>query len=136
MPEEFTREPLPSGKVIMRRFDKAGVLIEESHAYGAIDIGITFAFRDGVKIDEFYFAKNKMVSRKTYEKARINYRDMPPADSSTEDFGASLIRGAGEERKQWRNESKTHRPHAEEAQKIDNFCEELIRKGKSEDAVE
>jgi hypothetical protein len=90
MSEQFTRESLPSGKVIMRRFDKTGVLIEESHAHGTVDICITFAFRNGAKIDESYFAKRKMVSRKTYEKARLNYPDMPPADSSTEDFGASL----------------------------------------------
>lgn len=68
MPKEFTRESLPSGKVIMRCFDKAGVLIEESHAYGAINLCITFAFRDGVKTDEAYFSKSKMVSRKTTRK--------------------------------------------------------------------
>jgi hypothetical protein len=137
MAEQITREILPSGKLIIRRFDKISVLVEESHSHGDdLDICISFTFQNGLKTHETYFAKKRMVSRKTYEKARINFPDMPPADSSTEDFGASLIRGAGEERKQWRNESKTHRPHPEEAQKIDNFCEELIRKGKSEDAVE
>jgi hypothetical protein len=136
MPEQFTREILPSGKVIMRRFDKAGILVEESHSHADLDIGISFTFRNGVKTDESYFAKGKMVSRKTYEKARLNYSDMPPGDSSIEDLGALLIRGAAEERKQWQNEAKGRRPNREEARRIDDFCEALIKKGNSQDAVE
>lgn len=61
---------------------------------------------------------------------------MPPADFSIEDFGAMLIRGAADERAQWRNEAKTHHANREEAQRIDNFSQELMRKQKSEDAIQ
>ena len=99
MPEQFTREKLPSGKVIIRQFDKKGVLVEESHSHGEdLDICISFEFQNGRKTHETYFGKKRMVGRKTYEKACLNYPDMPPADSAIEDFGASLIRGAAQER--------------------------------------
>jgi len=70
-------EVLPSGKTIIRTFDKNGSLCEEDHAYGSLDIGISYKFVDGVKIEETYFSKARLVSRKSYEKARSKYPICP-----------------------------------------------------------
>ena len=76
-------EKLSSGKTIIRRYDdNDGSLVEETHGYGILEIAIKYTFSKGVKTDELYFAKRRMVSRRTYEKARIDYADMPPADGT------------------------------------------------------
>jgi hypothetical protein len=67
MEHVFKHEQLPSGKVIIRHFGEDGSLLEEQHTYGPLDIGISYAFKGGNKIDEIYFAKRRMVSRRTYE---------------------------------------------------------------------
>jgi hypothetical protein len=85
-------EKLPSGKVIRRRFNPDGSLNEEVHVYGAIDVGISFGYENGVKIAETYFAKSRLVSRRSYEKARANYPDMPAPDPALEDWGAGLLK--------------------------------------------
>ena len=92
----FKHEQLPSGKVIMRLFADDGTLLEERHTYGVLDIGIQYDFSEGAKIAETYFAKRRIVGRRTYEKARVAYADMPPADAASEDFGASLLATAQE----------------------------------------
>jgi hypothetical protein len=86
-------EKLPSGKAVSRRFGKDGSLIEETHSYGVLDIAIQTSFKDGIKTDELYFAKRRMVSRRSYEKNRIGYADMPPADNVIEDIGSLLLSG-------------------------------------------
>ena len=107
-------EQLPSGKVVIRRFGDDGLLADEQHSHGLLDIGIRYDFKAGVKIDETYFANRRMVGRRTYEKARVAYPDMPPADNAIEDFGASLLT---EVRKQQR------RKKAEAAERLANSAE-------------
>ena len=85
-------EVLPSGKTIIRHFNEDGSLREEIQMHGLIDIGITRRFRNAEITSEDYFSKNRMVSRKSYEKARCNYPDMPAADTSIKDIGADLLR--------------------------------------------
>ena len=99
MEHEFKHEQLPSGKLIFRHFGD-GFLVEEHHTYGVLEIGIKYDFDAGVKVAESYFAKRRTVSRRTYEKARVSYPDMPPADATVEDFGASLLRGASKQQRQ------------------------------------
>jgi hypothetical protein len=84
-------EKLPSGKSVVRQFADDGTLMREQHSYGLIDIGITFHFIGGVKVEELYFAKRRMVGRRAYEKARAAYPDMPAADLSIEDTSGSIM---------------------------------------------
>ncbi len=85
-------EKLPTGKITARRFNRNGTLIEEHHVYGDFDIGIKCFFKAGVKTDEMYFSKGRLVSRRIYEKARTDYKDMPPADQTMEDWAGQLLR--------------------------------------------
>jgi hypothetical protein len=111
MKNDFKHEQLPSGKVIVGHFGEDGTLIEETHSYGLLEIGIKYDFKAGVKVDETYFAKRRLVSRRSYEKARVVYPDMPPADNSVEDFGALLLQGM--RRQQRQNKAEAERRLAE-----------------------
>jgi hypothetical protein len=135
MEHTFKHEQLPSGKVIMRHFDGEGALVEETHAYGILAVAIKYEFRAGAKVDETYFAKRRMVSRRTYEKARTAYPDMPAADSTIQDGGAELLRAVAKERKERSAAAKHHFPDPAEAAKLDAFCAMLMQKGKRENAV-
>lgn len=108
-------EVLPSGKTIIRQFGKDGSLCRESHNYGAIDIGISYTFQKGVKIEETYFSKSRLVSRKSYEKARANYPDMPPSDNSIEDWGKDLLRDLRAQQKQRKLETEGRVAESEES---------------------
>ena len=136
MKQDFEYERLPSGKEITRRFAQDGSLLEESHNYGGLDIGIRYEFSAGVKVDESYFAKRRLVSRRTYEKARLAYTDMPAADGTLGDGWDKLLRGAAKERRQRSAEAKQHSPAPDEALKSDAFCSKVMDKGKREDAVQ
>lgn len=108
-------EVLPSGKTIIRQFDKDGSLCRESHNYGAIDIGISYTFQKRVKIEETYFSKSRLVSRKSYEKARANFPDMPPSDNSIEDWGKDLLRDLRARQKQRKLETERRLAESEES---------------------
>jgi hypothetical protein len=136
MERVYKQEELPSGKVIVRTLGEDGSLIEESHGYGALDIGINYSFDAGVRISETYYAKRRMVSRRTYEKARAAYADMPAADATLKDWGADVLKAAAKERRQHRMEAKRHTPDADEARRLDGFCSAIMDKGKREDAVQ
>jgi hypothetical protein len=86
------REQLPTGKTIARRFSRNGSVVEEHHFYGDLDIGIKYFFKSGVKTDEMYFFRGRLVSRRVYEKARADYKDMPHADQKSEDWGGQLLK--------------------------------------------
>jgi hypothetical protein len=107
-------EQLPSGKVILRRFGEDGSVVEEQHSYGLLDIGIKFGFKDGVKLDETYFCKGALVSRRSYERARVAYADMPPADHAVEDFGGLLLHDV--RRQQRQNKAEAERRLGESAE--------------------
>jgi hypothetical protein len=79
-----------------------------------LDIGISYDFTAGEKVAETYFAKRRIVSRRTYEKARVAYPDMPPADNAVEDFGSSLLQGA--RKQQGQNKAEAERRLAESAE--------------------
>lgn len=98
--QRYTEEQLPSGKKIQREFDQAGGLERELHGYGFLDIMIQYDFSNGIKTDETYFVKRRMVSRRSYEKARLAYADMPPADETIEDWGKLLLSGLRKQQKQ------------------------------------
>lgn len=136
MEHAFKHEQLPSGKVIIRHFGEDGSLVEETHCFGALDVAIKYDFRAGVKVDETYFAKGRLVGRRTYEKTRTTYTDMPAADGTVEDSGAELLRALAKERRQRSAEAKQHRPNPDEARKNDAFCSMVMDKGRREDAVQ
>jgi hypothetical protein len=77
-----------------------------------------------------------MVSRRTYEKVRLAYPDMPPADNAIEDWGAKLLRGMAKEKQQHRAEAERHIPNSEEARKSDAFCSSLMERGKCSEVRE
>jgi hypothetical protein len=113
MEHEFKHEQFPSGKVIFRhRCD--GALVEEHHTYGVLDIGIKCDFKAGIKVEETYFVKRRTVSRRTYEKARVAYPDMPHADNTVEDFGGALLQMARKQQRQ--NKVEAERRLAESAE--------------------
>ena len=114
MEHVFKHEQLPSGKTIIRHFGDDGSLVEETHGYGVLDIAIKCNFQAGTKIDETYFAKGRMVSRRSYEKARATYTDMPVADNTLEDFGSSLLQMVRKQQRQ--NKAATERRLAESAE--------------------
>lgn len=128
-------EQLVSGKIIVRHFADDGSLVMELHSHGVLAIGIQFDFVKETKMGETYFVKRRLASRRTYEKARTAFKDMPAADCAQEDTGAELLRAVANERKQRQEESKQHQPNAEEARKLDVFCSGLMSDGTCEDAV-
>ena len=136
MEHVFQHEQLPSGKVIIRHFGDDGSLVFEQHSYGMLDIGIKYDYIAGVKTGETYFYKRRLVSRRTYEKGRSDYEDMPAADSTLEDWGASLLQAVGRERRQRTAQAKQHNPDPDVALKNDAFCSGVMDKGKREDAVQ
>lgn len=136
MERVFRNEELPSGKVIFRDFDEDGSLLQEMHGYGTLDIAIKYAFDAGIKVCETYFAKRRMVSRRTYEKARTAYTDMPAADATLKDIGAEMLRVVAKERRQRGLEAKQHRPDPDDARRLDAFCSMIMAKGIREDAVQ
>jgi hypothetical protein len=133
MSAENTHEKFPSGKVIGRYGGRD--LTVEQHVYGALDIGIKYEFKDGAKISETYFYKGRLVSRRTYEKARAKYEDMPAADPKMEDWGGGLLQDMSRERRLRSAEAKRHLPDSEKAKEIDAFCHQIMDEGKCEDAV-
>lgn len=84
-------QQLPTGKTIIRAFDDRDQLTCEMHCYGemALDIAITMEFGDGVKWGETYIIKQQIVTRPKYEEARLQYPDMPPADTLVKDIWAA-----------------------------------------------
>jgi len=93
-------ETLPSGKLIVQRFGDDGQLVEESHSYGGLEIGCTMSFENGAKTQELYFVKKRLVGRTRYQKARVEYPDMPPADESLADSSGELTRLARRDQRQ------------------------------------
>jgi hypothetical protein len=108
-------EQLPSGKIIRRLFNKDGSLQEEMHCYGAIDIGISLKFQNGLKLEETYLVKTRLVGRRSYEKVRANYLDMPAPDNSTEDWGKDLLRDLRSEQKQRKDQTEKRLAESEES---------------------
>lgn len=127
-------EELPSGKTIFRGFDASGSVTSEMHAYGMLDIAITFDFRQGKKTSETYFVKKRLVSRERYEKARVDYADMPAPDTQLEDINAQLLKAVRAEHKHQAQLTKAHVPDTAAAAQMDLFCDQMLRKGVCADA--
>lgn len=129
-----THEELPSGKKITRRFDEQGHVASESHVYGMLKIGITMEFQAGVKTGEMYFVNRKLASRKRYEKARLEYADMPAVDEQFGDVGGELLKGARAERRQQAKAARESPPDPQAAAKMDSFCQSILTTGRREEA--
>jgi hypothetical protein len=131
---EMHFETVASGKQIRREFDRNMNLTRENHSYGTLDIAIERRFGDGRQTFETYFVKRKLASRRSYEKARLKYRDMPSADPTLEDFGAGLLKDLASERKALAAARKSHLPDPKGARKKDSFCRHLMANGTFADA--
>lgn len=127
-------EELPTGKKIMRNFDGDGRVTSEIHMYGMLDIAIEFEFNEGVKTGEMYFVNKKLISRNRYEKARVQYADMPCPDTEIEDFGGELLKDMRAQRQQRARAAKEHIPDPGAAARIDEFCQSMLATGKRADA--
>ncbi len=134
MEHSYKREQLPSGKIIMRHFDGDGAILEETHAHGPLAVAIKYNFNSGKKVDETYIVKSRMVGRRSYEKARAAYPDMPAADCTIQDLGAEMLRAIAKERREMRAAAKCHLPDAAEAAKLDAFCTMMMDRGKRDNA--
>src|SRR5689334_2161798 len=129
---ESHHETLASGKRILRQFDGRIGLQLEMHYYD--DIAMECKFVNGNKTAENYFVKNRLVSRRSYERARLKYGDMPVPDVSFPDIGGELQKMMSAERRAAAAARKTHIPDPERASKNDKFCRERISAGRSADA--
>jgi hypothetical protein len=128
-------EHLASGKTIIREFDAEGNLRSETHQYDMLTIGLKMEFIEGVKSDEMYFLKRRAVSRARYEKARAEYPDMPPADTSLPDSCGELAKLAAGEQRMFRERAKASTPRPADAARIDSFCRDMMADGQRADAV-
>lgn len=112
-------EQLASGKTIMRSFDDAGVQTKETHTYGALDVACIMDFVAGTKVSETYCVNKRVVGPARYEKARLEYPDMPPPDPALAKKASGMIRLVGKEKRQRAAANKRRRenPLTEEQQR-------------------
>jgi hypothetical protein len=129
-------EELPTGKTVLRTFDEDGHLVKEMHFYGGLDVAISIEFIAGVKAGETYLVKQRLVSRKRYEKVRVDFPDMPAPDAALEDVGGELLKAAQAERRQRTKAAKAHVADPTVAAQIDSFCKSMMEDGAHADAVE
>lgn len=120
----------------MRLFAEDGSLYSEIHSYGLLQIAIEFRFHQGVKIEETYFKNKALVSRKTYEKARLAYPDMPAADNNLEDWGASVLRQMAYEKKHKPPVVVRQVPNLDHARSAKAFCHHRMLWGERRDAAQ
>jgi hypothetical protein len=120
----------------MKQFAADGSLLEETHAYGMLEIGITIYFKVGTKVSEAYFKKGQMVTRPTYEKARISYPDMPAANGACDDCGAALEKLESKRRRERSAVAKGRTADPKAARQQDLFCNQVIKEGRTEKAEE
>jgi hypothetical protein len=105
-------EELPTGKTVMRTFDEDGRVTKEMHSYGMLKIACDIEYVSGKRAAESYFVNQRLVGRARYEKARVEYPDMPAADQSLTDTGAALVKLVGKEKKQKSAANKRRRENA------------------------
>lgn len=114
-----------SGLERTRRYDAQMQLIEETHGYG-IQILCTKGYQAGLKISEVYICNKRLVTRRSYEKARQAYPDMPIADASLHDSSAALNKLLKLERTLQRQLASSHQPDHTRAAQGDAFCQRLL----------
>jgi len=128
-------EQLASGKTIIRKFDAEGRLTSEMHHYNMLTIALQMEFVAGVKTEETYMLKRRLVSRARYEKARAEYPDMPAADDSLPDTCGEMVKLAAREQRDFRERAKAQQPNPAAAAQIDTFCEKMMADGQRADAA-
>lgn len=135
---ESHHRPFPHkhGKRVDLHFGADGQLRRETHLHGMIDISIERTFEDGVKKHETYVVKRRLVSRATYEKARLRYPDMPAADPALPDSARALLRRARRERQHGGAIEQSREKNAVGAAKIDGFCVEMMERGRRANALQ
>ena len=104
-----------SGKIVLRDFAVDGSLLRETHSYSSPDIAIQMQFEHGKKVEELYFFKRRMVSRRTYEKQRLSVPDMPSADFGLEDVSGALLTELGRDQRRRKAEAQRRLADSEES---------------------
>lgn len=124
----------PSGLFRQRVFNAGGELMSESYSHG-IAILLDAKFKAGRKLSETYIVRRRLASRRGYEKARQDFPDMPPPDTSLVDDNAELLRDLRLERKQRARAKVRHQADPLQAEKLDRFCQELLASKTGEDCL-
>ena len=123
--ETSERRTLASGCELLRRYDAQMQLVEEIYGYG-IHILLTRCYQNGQKISETYLYHKRLVSKRSYEKARLDYPDMPAADASLHDTAAALNKLIKLERALLQKTASVHVQDRSRAMQNDLFCQHLI----------
>lgn len=127
-----------TGLQVNRELDANGRLARETHLYlddGRPAILLARTYRAGRVVGEQYIVNMRLVSRKTYEKARARYPQMPASDDNAQDETAELRQMIAVDRKQRRATDKAHTIEVAKARETEAFCRKLIKKGESADAT-
>jgi hypothetical protein len=135
---------------MLRFFDDAGKLVSENQCYtdpksGRAAIMIVMRFANGRKVRELYSGRvlvdgqlvgGRIINRATYEQQRLEYPDMPEADTSVLDESAEHLEKM--EREQRERDAAATRLGLDPSQltKSDLFCAKLMEKGRRANAVE
>jgi hypothetical protein len=61
---KYENKTLPSGVSLNIQYDDNGNIVNEQFSVGMLEIGIARDYNDGKIVNELYFWKRKMVSRK------------------------------------------------------------------------
>ena len=127
-------------KVHDRQFDAGGKLLRETRGYleangSRLAILLMREYKAGRVIGETDIVKGRVVSRRSYDKARVNFPPMPAPNTSIEDRNARLLRTMAAERRSRHDAAKAHVRHRQRGRDLDGFCRKLMREGASADAV-
>ncbi len=123
--EASERRTLASGCEQLRRYDARMQLVEEIYGYG-ITILLTRRYQNGQYVSESYIYHKRLVSKRTYEKARLDYPDMPVADADSHDTAAELNQLMRLERRLLQQTAALHVQDCTRAAQNDHFCQQRI----------
>ena len=127
-----------TGLQVNREIGADGKLARETHLYlddGRPVILLTRTYHAAKVVGEQYMVNMRLVSRKTYEKVRTKYPQMPPSDDGAQDQSAELRQMVAADRKRRRAAGVELTTDAAKARKTEAFCRKLIKKGGNADAT-
>ena len=113
-------------KVHDRQFDAGGKLLRETRGYleangSRLAILLMREYKAGRVIGETDIVKGRVVSRRSYDKARVNFPPMPAPNTSIEDRNARLLRTMAAERRSRHDAAKAHVRHRQRGREPRRF---------------
>ncbi len=145
----FERETLADGSILLRRFEQGALvsatemysytsgcerkrrydadmqLIEEIHGYGT-HILLTRRYEGGKKVSETYVYHKRLASKRSYEKAQLDYPDMPAAEADLHDTAVAPNKLMKLERALLKKTASLHVQDQTRAMQNDRFCQRLL----------